>query len=74
MPNGDIFPYHQSATFEVMFGSVGQVQHATVLDPAARADHYRIDVTADGDQLSDADVVGQLNFADHHAGRNIMTR
>ena len=45
------------------------MQYAAVLNIAARADLYRIDVAADSDQRPDADVIRQIDVADHDAGR-----
>ncbi|MNW00031.1 hypothetical protein D3C71_1954760 [compost metagenome] len=52
-----------------MFGLMSHVQHAAILNITARTDLYRVDIAADGNQRPDTDVIGQLNVADHHAGR-----
>ena len=45
------------------------MQNAAILDITACADRYRVDITADGNQGPNADVISQINVADHYAGR-----
>jgi hypothetical protein len=43
------------------------MQNATVLNIGAGTNRHIVNVTADGDQRPDADIIGHSDIADHHA-------